>query len=174
VLAAPLSGSFPARFLAQNCSRQLRKPWTNSAPAFVFFLPAVLPPVRNPCVQAARPADLFRNIAMTLRSYIAMTLRSYRADRGAVRLDFLACTLCCTFGFPSLVGAVQVASTPRIRPREVLRYDGSEAHGANKSRPSNLKLPLVEHWYGSAVCAERSRHIRHICAQKGLTTSGIF
>ena len=36
--------------------------------------------------------------------------------------------------------AVQVAPTPRIRPREVQRDDESEAHGASKSRPSNIKL----------------------------------
>ena len=40
-------------------------------------------------------------------------------------------------GRPCVVGAVQVTPIPRIRPREVQRYDGgSEAHGASKSHPS--------------------------------------
>ena len=37
-----------------------------------------------------------------------------------------------------VVGAAQVAPTPRIPPREVQRYGGSKAHGASESRPSNL------------------------------------
>ena len=65
-------------------------------------------------------------------------------------------------GRPCVFGAVQVAPTPRIRPREVKRCGGSEAHGASKSRPSNLKLALVAYWYGPAVCAVSSRHIWHI------------
>jgi hypothetical protein len=43
---------------------------------------------------------------------------------------------------------------------------GGEAHGASKSRPSNLKLALVAYWYGPAVCAESSRHIWHIADRK--------
>ena len=46
------------------------------------------------------------------------------------------------------------------------RHGGSEAHGAGKSRPSNLKLALVAYWYGPAVCAGRSRHIWHIADGK--------
>jgi hypothetical protein len=65
-------------------------------------------------------------------------------------------------GRPCVIGAVQVAPTPRIRPPEVPRHRGSEAHGASNSRPSNLKLALVAYWYGPAVCAESSRHIWHI------------
>ena len=65
-------------------------------------------------------------------------------------------------GRPCVVGAVQVAPTPRIRPREVPRHGGRDAHGASKSRPSNLKLALVACWYGPAVCAVSSRHIWHI------------
>ena len=65
-------------------------------------------------------------------------------------------------GRPCVVGAGQVAPTPRIRPREVKRCGGSEAHGASKSRPSNLKLALVAYWYGPALCAGSSRHIWHI------------
>jgi len=65
-------------------------------------------------------------------------------------------------GRPCVVGAVQVAPTPRIRPRETPRHGGSEAHGAGKSRPSDLKLALVAYWYGPAVCAVSSRHIWHI------------
>ena len=65
-------------------------------------------------------------------------------------------------GRPYVVGAVQVAPTPRIRPRGVHRSSGSEAHGAGKPRPSNFKLALVAYWYGPAVCAGRSRHIWHI------------
>ena len=63
---------------------------------------------------------------------------------------------------PCVVGAVQVAPTPRIRPRETPRHGGSEAHGASKSRPSDLKLALVAYWYGPAVCAVSFRHIWHI------------
>ena len=69
-------------------------------------------------------------------------------------------------GRPCVVGAVQVAPTPRIRPREVPRHRGSEAHGASNSRPSNLKLALVAYWYGLAVCAVSYRRIRHIADGK--------
>jgi hypothetical protein len=65
-------------------------------------------------------------------------------------------------GRPCVVGAVQVAPTPRIRLREVQRCGGGEAHGASNSRPSNLKLALIAYWYGLALCAESSRHIWHI------------
>jgi len=65
-------------------------------------------------------------------------------------------------GRPCVVGAVQIAPTRRIRPREVPRDGGSEAYGASKSRPSNLKLAVVAYWYEPAVCAQRSRQIRHI------------
>jgi hypothetical protein len=65
-------------------------------------------------------------------------------------------------GRPCVVGAVQVAPTPRIRSREVPRHGGSEAKGASKSRPSDLKLALVAYWYGLALGAESSRHIWHI------------
>ena len=65
-------------------------------------------------------------------------------------------------GRPCVVGAAQVAPTPRVRPREVPRHGGRDAHGASKSRPSNLKLALVACWYGPAVCAVSSRHIWHI------------
>ena len=57
---------------------------------------------------------------------------------------------------------MQVAPTPRIRPRGVQRCGGSEAHGASKSRPSDRKLALVAYWYGPAVCAVSFRHIWHI------------
>ena len=40
-------------------------------------------------------------------------------------------------GRPCVIGAVQVAPTPRLRPREVKRCGGGEAHGASNSRPSN-------------------------------------
>ena len=65
-------------------------------------------------------------------------------------------------GRPCVFEAVQVAPTPRIRPREVPRHGGRIAHGASKSRPSDLKLALAAYWYGPAVCAGRSRHLRHI------------
>jgi hypothetical protein len=54
---------------------------------------------------------------------------------------------------PRVFGAVQNAPIPRIRPREIQRCGRSEAHGASKSRQSNMKL---------AVCSESSRQIRHI------------
>jgi hypothetical protein len=69
-------------------------------------------------------------------------------------------------GRPCVVGAVQVAPTPRIRPREVPRHGGSDAHGASKSHPSDLKLALVAYWYGPAVCAVSFRHIWHIADGK--------
>ena len=71
-----------------------------------------------------------------------------------------------SLGRPCVFGAVQVAPTPRIRPREVPRHGGSEADGASKSRPSNLKLALVADRYGSALYAESSRQIRHIADGK--------
>jgi hypothetical protein len=67
----------------------------------------------------------------------ATRLRSFRADLALFR----ACHAC--LGRPWVVGAVQVAPTPRIRPREVPRHGGSEAHGASKSRPSNPGLKLA-------------------------------
>ncbi len=69
-------------------------------------------------------------------------------------------------GRPCVVGAVQVAPTPRIRPREVPRHRGSDVHGASKSHPSDLKLALVSYRYGPAVCAGSSRHIWHIADRK--------
>ena len=67
---------------------------------------------------------------------------------------------------PCVVGAVQVAPTPRIRPREAPLHGGRDAHGASKSRPSDLKLALVAYWYGPAVCEVSFRHIWHIADGK--------
>ena len=53
---------------------------------------------------------------------------------------------------PCVVGAVQVAPTPRIGPRDVQRYGGSEAHQAGIGRGS----------------------VWACCAQKVLAKSGIF
>jgi len=81
--------------------------------------------------------------------------------------------LSCVLGRPCVVGAVQVAPTPRIRPREVQRSGGgSEAHGAGKPRPSSLKLALVWSRTGmDLLCAsKRSRQIRHLA--DGKRTSG--
>jgi hypothetical protein len=69
-------------------------------------------------------------------------------------------------GRPVVVWAGQIAPTPRIRPREVARRGGSEAHGASNSRPSDLKLALVAYWYGLALGAGSSRHIWHIADGK--------
>jgi hypothetical protein len=44
---------------------------------------------------------------------------------------------CMRLARPCVFGAVQVAPTPHIRPREVQRYDGSEAHGASKVAASH-------------------------------------
>jgi hypothetical protein len=65
-------------------------------------------------------------------------------------------------GRPCVFGAVQVAPTTRIRPREVQRYGGNEAHGASKSRPSSMKLASVAYWYGPVLRAESSRQIRYL------------
>ncbi len=73
----------------------------------------------------------------------ATTLRSSRADLAVFRP---AMRLGRPVAHPVVVGAVQVAPTPRIRPREVPRHGGSEAHGASKSRPSDLMLALVGYW----------------------------
>ena len=70
----------------------------------------------------------------------ASTLHSCRVELANKRL-----------GRPYVFGAVQIAPTPRIRPREVQRC-GRRREG--KSRPSNLQLALVAYWYGLAVCAE--------------------
>jgi hypothetical protein len=56
-------------------------------------------------------------------------------------------------GRPRGFGAVQDALTPRIR---------FEKSNDFKLRPFNLRLEVVAHWYGPAVCAETSRLIRHI------------
>jgi hypothetical protein len=70
----------------------------------------------------------------------ATTLFSSRADLAVFR----GC-----HEFRTSIGfkAVQVASSPRIRPREVQRYCGSEAHGASKSRPYNNNLALIAYWH---------------------------
>ncbi len=68
----------------------------------------------------------------------ATPLRSSRADLAVLKGCYALGT-----GRPCGFRAVQVAPTPRIRPREVPRYGGSEAHGASKSRSPNLKLALV-------------------------------
>ena len=57
-------------------------------------------------------------------------------------------------------------SFPSHSTSQVPRHGGSEAHGASKSRPSDLKLALVTAWYGPAVCAVSSRQIRHIADGK--------
>ena len=85
----------------------------------------------------------------------ATILRSCRADLAVFRGCFVVLT-------SVRLWAVQVAPTPRIRPREVQRYDGSEAHGASKSRPSNLKPASVACWYGCAVGAKSNRPNRHV------------
>ena len=101
----------------------------------------------------------------------SLTERRRRCVRPAPIMPYSGAAV--RLGRPCVVGAVQVAPTPRIRPREVPRHRGSEAHGASKSRPSNLTLALVSYWYGPAACAGRSRyswHIRMVSARPGART----
>ena len=96
----------------------------------------------------------------------ATTLRSCRAD-----LAIFGAVMC--LGRPCVVGAVQVAPTPRIRPREVPRHGGSEAHGASKSRPSNLKL--AQAGVGRVLvwaCCARRKFSPHLAYSDGKRASG--
>ena len=114
-------------------------------------------------MQTAKPVDLLAKPRATGRCearVAVLTERRRRCAHAAAILQHSGAFM--RLGRPCVVGAVQVAPTPRIRPREVPRHRGSEAHGASNSRPSNLKLALVAYWYGLALCAECSRHIWHI------------
>ena len=72
-----------------------------------------------------------------------------RCVRAASTLQYSGAVM--RLGRPCLE-AVQVAPTPRIRPREVQRYcEAHDLHDASMSRPSKLKLALVAYWYGPAV-----------------------
>ena len=115
------------------------------------------------CTQPAKPVDLPVKPRATGRCEARVAVLTERRRRSAHAAPILqhSGTLM-RLGRPCVVGPVQVAPTPRIRPREVNRCGGSEAHGASKSRPSNLKLALVAYWYGPALCAGSSRHIWHI------------
>ena len=87
----------------------------------------------------------------------ATTLRSCRADLAAFRgFHALGTSMrrwgCAGRSYPSH----SISRSPRTC--------GRDAHGASKSRPSNLKLALVAYWYGLALCTGSSRHIWHIAA----------
>ena len=95
------------------------------------------------------------------------SMRGYRhrSDGKATALRSCpSCSIrgCHAFGTSCVFEAVQVAPTPRIRPRELQRYGGSEARGASQSRASNLKAGIGRILVGL------------LCAQKVLSTSGIF
>jgi hypothetical protein len=112
---------------------------------------------------ASRPVDLLakpRAIGRCEARAAVLTERRRYCVHPAPILQYSGAVM--RLGPPCVVGAVQIAPTPRIRPREVPRHRGSEAHVASKPRPSNLKLALVEDQYGPALCAERSRQIRHV------------
>ena len=114
-------------------------------------------------MRPAKPVNLLANPRATGRCEARVAVLTERPRRCAHAAPILqhSGTLM-RFGRPCVFGAVQVAPTPRIRPREVKRCGGGEAHGASNSRPSNLKLALVAYWYGPAVCAVSFRHIWHI------------
>ena len=111
----------------------------------------------------AKPVDLLAKPRATDRCEARVAVLTERRRRSAHAAPILqhSGTLM-RLGRPCVVGSVQVAPTPRIRPREVKRCGGGEAHGASNSQPSNLKLALVAFWHGLALCAESSRHIWHI------------
>ena len=114
-------------------------------------------------MRPAKPVNLLAKPRATGRCEARVAVLTERRRRSAHAAPILQHSgTPMRLGRPCVVGAVQVAPTPRIRPREVKRCGGSEAHGASKSRPSNLKLALVAYWYGPALCAVSSRHIWHI------------
>ena len=118
-------------------------------------------------MRPAKPVNLLAKPRATGRCearVAVLTERRRRCAHAAPILQHSGAVM--RLGRPCVVGAVQVAPTPRIRPRGVQRCSGSEAHGAGKPRPSNFKLALVAYWYGPAVCAGRSRHIWHIADGK--------
>ena len=115
------------------------------------------------CMRPAKPINLLPKRRATGRyeaRVAVLTVRRRRCAHAAAILQHSGAFM--RLGRPCVVGAVQVAPTPRIRPREVPRHGGRDAHGASNSHPSNLKLALVAYWYGPAVRAESSRHIWHI------------
>jgi len=119
------------------------------------------------CTQPAKPVDLPakpRTIGRCEVRVAVLTERRRHCVHPAPILQHSGAFM--RLGRSCVVGAVQVAPTPRIRPRGVQRCGGSEAHGASKSRPSDRKLALVAYWYGPAVCAVSSRHIWHIADGK--------
>jgi hypothetical protein len=114
-------------------------------------------------MRPAKPVNLLANPRATGRCearVAVLTERRRRCAHPAPILPYSGAGM--RLRRPCVVGAVQVAPTPRIRPREVPRHGGSDAHGASKSHPSDLKLALVAYWYGPAVCAVSFRHIWHI------------
>ena len=115
------------------------------------------------CTRPAQSVDLLAKPRATGRCEARVAVLTERRRRSAHAAPILqhSGTLM-RLGRPCVVGSVQVAPTPRIRPREVNRCGEREAHGASNSRPSNLKLAFVAYWYGPALCAESSRHIWHI------------
>ena len=111
---------------------------------------------------AARPVDLLAKPRVTGRCEAsrrsdgkATTLRSSRADLAVFRA-------CHAFGTSLRRWGCAGRSYPSHSTSRSPPTCGSEAHGASKSRPPNLKLASVAYWYGHAVCADRSRQIRRI------------
>jgi hypothetical protein len=108
--------------------------------------------------RSANPVDLLAKPRATGRCearVAVLTERRRRCVHPAPILPYSGAVM--RLGRPCVVGAVQVAPTPRIRPREVPRHGGSEA------RPSNLKLALVA-YIGMGL----------LCAQDALAESGII
>ena len=83
----------------------------------------------NPPICGETPSD---SVAARLEDTV-LTERRRLCVRAAPILQY--CGAVMRSKRPCVVGAVQVAPIPRIRPREVERYGGSEAHGASKPRP---------------------------------------
>ncbi len=119
------------------------------------------------CTQPAQPVDLLAKPRATGRFQArdaVLTKRRRRCVHPAPIWQHSGPTM--RLGRPVVVGAVQVAPTPRIEPRGVPRHGGSESHGASKSRPSDFKLALVAYWYELALGALSSRRIWHIADGK--------
>jgi hypothetical protein len=90
------------------------------------------------CMRPANPVDLLAKPRVTGRCearYAVLTERRRRCVRPSPILQYSGAVI--RLGGPCVVGVVQVASTPRIRPRGLQRYGGSEAHGASRAHPTS-------------------------------------
>ena len=111
--------------------------------------------------QSRRSAGKPRATGRCEASDAVPTERRRRCVRAAPILQYSGAVM--RLGRPCVVGATQVAPTPRFQPREVQRNIGARLMAqASKTRPSNRKLELVAYSYGP------------VWAQKVIANSGIF